>query len=157
MAKRVLLFCSAAMLLAGAAVCEKPDRAPEVPPLDRTAAGPPAAVESPAARASSELGVALQTLSPGLARAVGLALDQHGALVAQVEPNGMAVRLGLAVGDVIVEVDGQPVRSAQEAVALMRVNGEKPSWLRTTNTKGSRFIRLAAGGAHAWQIGETYF
>ncbi len=60
-----------------------------------------------------QLGVAIQDLTPELAQA--FALDRTGgAVIARVEPDSPAQRAGLRAGDVVVEVDGRPVRGASD-------------------------------------------
>ncbi len=73
-----------------------------------------------------QLGVAAQDLNPDLAQAFGMK-PYSGAAVAQVVPGSPADRAGLRQGDVIVAVDGRPVRSASElrnAVGLLRVGSK---------------------------------
>ena len=60
-----------------------------------------------------ELGVAIQALTPALAKSFGLSQAQ-GALVAQVSNDSPAARAGLKVGDVIVRYNGKPVRDVDE-------------------------------------------
>ncbi len=56
------------------------------------------------------LGVYIQNLTPDLADA--LKLDVHeGAVVTQIEPGSAGEKAGIQVGDVIVAVDGEPVKS----------------------------------------------
>jgi serine protease Do len=54
-----------------------------------------------------EIGMTLQTITPGMAEALGLARD-YGVIVADVWPGGPAAAAGLTVGDVLASVDGQP-------------------------------------------------
>jgi Do/DeqQ family serine protease len=56
-------------------------------------------------------GARMQSVTPDIARSIGLATPQ-GALVADVWPGGPAAVAGLRQGDVIVAVDGQPVADA---------------------------------------------
>ena len=56
------------------------------------------------------LGVSVRPLNSDLRRHFG-APEESGVLVASVERNSPAARAGLAVGDVIVEVDGRPIYS----------------------------------------------
>jgi len=57
------------------------------------------------------LGARLQTVTPDIAKAMGLATPT-GALVADVWPGGAAAQAGLKQGDVVTQVDGQAVADA---------------------------------------------
>jgi len=57
-----------------------------------------------------EVGMSLQTITPGMAKALELARD-YGVIVSDVWPGGPAEAAGLAVGDVLVSVDGQPAEN----------------------------------------------
>jgi len=54
-----------------------------------------------------EIGMSLQTITPGMAEALGLSRD-YGVIVSDVWPGGPAQAAGLAIGDVLTSVDGQP-------------------------------------------------
>ncbi len=54
-----------------------------------------------------EVGMSIQTITQDMAASLGLARD-HGVIVSDVWPGGPAVAAGLAVGDILVSVDGQP-------------------------------------------------
>ena len=58
------------------------------------------------------LGVQIQNLDDDLAASVGLP-DGHGALVAQVLPDGPALSAGVMAGDVIVKFNGEAIDSAR--------------------------------------------
>jgi serine protease Do len=71
----------------------------------------------------------------------------HGALVTNVEPNSNAASQGLRPGDVIVEIDRQPVRNADEAVALSEKAKGEHVLLRVWNSGrggGTRFVLIAS-------------
>jgi serine protease Do len=53
-----------------------------------------------------EVGMSIQTITPGMAASLGLARD-YGVIVSDVWPGGPAEKAGLQVGDVLVSVDGQ--------------------------------------------------
>jgi S1-C subfamily serine protease len=80
------------------------------------------------------LGLSGTSLTPGLAQAMGLPVGQRGALVGQVTPNGPAAKAGLlgstktatvdgvqvqVGGDIIVAIEGQPVKSFDDLVAYL--------------------------------------
>ncbi len=72
------------------------------------------------------IGVAIQDVTPDVAKAMSLDVD-HGAVVQAVQPDTPAAKAGLKAGDVIVSVDGAPVRNASELrnrVGLMRIGTE---------------------------------
>jgi len=69
------------------------------------------------------LGVAIQDLTPDLAESLSLTGDA-GALIAKIESGSPADGAGLRSGDVVVAVDGRPVRSATDfrnRIGLLRV------------------------------------
>jgi serine protease Do len=57
-----------------------------------------------------EIGANLQTITPDLARGLGLAQD-WGVIVSDLVPEGPADRAGLRVQDIIVSIDGRPMES----------------------------------------------
>lgn len=59
------------------------------------------------------LGVAIQDLTPELAKSLGLK-DSKGALVSQVVPDGPADKAGIEQGDVIVNFDGRAVGDSKD-------------------------------------------
>jgi serine protease Do len=82
-----------------------------------------------------EVGMTLQTITPGMASALGLARD-YGVIVSDVWPGGPAAAAGLAVGDILTSVDGQPadnlptvtynfrLRDSPDNVQLVVLRGE---------------------------------
>ncbi len=84
------------------------------------------------------LGVEAQDLTPDLAAAFGLS-DRSGAVVTRVHPGTPGERAGLRPGDVLVEVNGRPVRDSADirnVVGLLRVGEEvKLKLLRDGKTR----------------------
>jgi serine protease Do len=61
------------------------------------------------------LGVAIQGITPTIARSLGLDPDQpKGALVASVSPNSPAAKAGIKQGDVVLAANGRPVSNVSE-------------------------------------------
>jgi serine protease Do len=80
-----------------------------------------AALADPALAGSMDrprLGVVIVELTPELRRHFG-APGGHGVLVARVVPGSAAERAGVGVGDVVVEVGGRPVASADEILSAL--------------------------------------
>jgi Do/DeqQ family serine protease len=72
------------------------------------------------------LGVIMQNLTPGLAKAFGLDMHQ-GVVISQVVENSAANKAGLEAGDVVSSINGAPVKSAsamRNMVGLMRVGAK---------------------------------
>jgi serine protease Do len=60
-----------------------------------------------------EIGVRAQTVTPVLAAGLGLSRD-YGAVLADVAPGGPANRAGLAVGDMVLSIDGKPIENGRQ-------------------------------------------
>jgi serine protease Do len=71
------------------------------------------------------LGVGIQDLEPGVATILGLGEAPRGALVNHVEPGTPSAEAGLRTGDVIVAVDGEPVRDAAHLRRVVSMKGAK--------------------------------
>ena len=66
------------------------------------------------------LGVAIQGISPAIAKSLGMNPDETtGALVATVTPNSPAAKAGLKPGDVIVSASGKPIKSVHDLPRLV--------------------------------------
>jgi serine protease Do len=90
-----------------------------------------------------EVGMSMQTITPGMATALGLARG-YGVIVSDVWPKGPAEAAGLKVGDVLVSVDGQPadnlptvsynfrLRDSTENVKLVVLRGTQEQTLSIT-------------------------
>ena len=68
------------------------------------------------------LGLTLSAVRPDVARQLGLDAGQSGAIVTAVRPASPAAEAGVRSGDVIVEVNRQPVKTVDEAVARARAS-----------------------------------
>ncbi len=68
------------------------------------------------------LGVAIQTVTPDIAASEGLG-ERRGALVGDVTAGGPAARAGVQLGDIILAINGHPVKSSEE---LSQVTADVP-------------------------------
>jgi serine protease Do len=66
------------------------------------------------------LGVAIQGISPAIAKSLGMNPDEPtGAIVASVTPNSPAAKAGLKPGDVILSASGHPVKNVHDLPRLV--------------------------------------
>jgi serine protease Do len=70
--------------------------------------------------------IELEPLTPRMARELGLPTDLKGVLVVDLEPGSAEADAGLRPGDVIVEVDRQPVTSVEVVEHALRNRGTRP-------------------------------
>lgn len=75
---------------------------------------------------SEEWGFRVQEITPDIASHIGIS---EGVLVAEVDPNSPAGRAGISPGDVIVEIEYQPVKDLEDFQRLMAQFGQKESIL----------------------------
>jgi serine protease Do len=99
-----------------------------------------------AARAGREtpdpLGLAVADLTPEAAARLGLPPGTRGALVTEVLPGGLAAEAGLRPGDVVLEVNRRPVRSAREFVEAMRQAGRADLLLLVNRGGSTAFVLI---------------
>jgi S1-C subfamily serine protease len=84
----------------------------EETPAGKTARGEAAGEEH---EARGKFGMSIEPITPEIARQLQLDRDVKGVVIADVDPDGAAASAGLREGDVIQQINGHPVRSAEEA------------------------------------------
>ena len=65
------------------------------------------------------IGVAINDLTPDLAKGFGLPPGTKGALIQNVQPKGPAAKAGLEAGDLVIKVNGKPVEGSGELTRLV--------------------------------------
>lgn len=85
-------------------------------------------------------GVAVDDLKPQLRSQLNLPARLKGAVITEVEPSSAAAKAGLRPGDVILEINRQPVTSAQDAVALSEKAEGKKTLLRLYSRGTTIFV-----------------
>jgi Do/DeqQ family serine protease len=83
-----------------------------------------------------KFGLTLQPLTPDLAQRLGLEATDQGLVVMRVDPSGAGADAGINQGDVIQEVNRQPVRSVGDFNVAIAKSGTKPA-LVLLNRRGS--------------------
>jgi serine protease Do len=94
-----------------------------------------------------EVGMSLQTITEGMAAALGLARD-YGVIVSDVWPGGPAEAAGLAVGDVLVSVDGQPAENLPTVTYNFRLR-DSPGNVQLVVLRGAAQISLSMKAVEA--------
>lgn len=84
--------------------------------------------ENPAAPAkpAGKLGLDVQPITPDIAKKLKLADGMTGLVVSGVDPSGAAAEEGIARGDIIAEVNRQPVESPEDMKSALEKSGERP-------------------------------
>jgi Do/DeqQ family serine protease len=73
-----------------------------------------------------QLGISVAPLTPDLAKQLGLQAGATGVVVAEVDPAGPGAEAGIQPGDLILEVNRQPVRSPGDIKAALQKSGSGP-------------------------------
>jgi serine protease Do len=95
----------------------------------------------------ARLGVSVQDLNQGLAESFGLPRP-NGALIAAVQPDSAAAAAGLKAGDVVTEVNGEPIeRSGQLSSTIgLSAPGDKVK-LKVWRDRSAREVEVKLGAA----------
>jgi len=93
---------------------------------------------------SSKYGLAVEPLTPRIARELELDRNTKGVVIADVDPSGAAASAGLREGDVIQQVNGKPVQTAEEVRSALNATGDKPAVLLIARGNATIFVPLRA-------------
>jgi Do/DeqQ family serine protease len=75
---------------------------------------------------TGKLGLDLKPLTPDEAKKLQLPADVKGLVVVEADPNGAAAEEGMTRGDVIMEVNRQPVETLEQMQAALERSGDRP-------------------------------
>ena len=81
-------------------------------------------------------------LTPERAARAGLPKGTRGVLVEQVNPDGRAADAGIQPGDVIVEVNRQPVQTVDELRSAVRRANDRPTLLLVNREGQDLFVTV---------------
>ena len=92
--------------------------------------------------AGGRYGMTVQPLTPEIAAQLQLDDAVKGVVITNVDPAGAAASAGLRQGDVIQQVNGKAVRSAEEVRDALNATSGKPSVLLITRGDATIFVPL---------------
>ena len=91
---------------------------------------------------TGKLGVGIEPLTPEAKSQLGLPATTQGVLVREVDPIGPAAHAGVERGDVIEQVNQQPVRSATDIKTALERSGNRPALLLVNRNGENIFITV---------------
>ena len=95
------------------------------------------------AAGAPRLGLSLVPLTPNLAAQLGIARSTQGLVVQEADPSGPAAQAGIQVGDVIQQVNRQPVRTTDDVRrALGKADGGPPPLLLINRSGQTTFVSV---------------
>jgi serine protease Do len=86
------------------------------------------------------LGVSVEPLTPDLAQQLGVSKTVQGLAISQVDPDGRAAEAGIQSGDIIEQVNRQPVRTVAELRSALKSGGEGRPVLLLVNRHGNELF-----------------
>ena len=92
------------------------------------------------------LGMTVTPMTPELAERLGLRRDAGGLVITNVDPAGAAADAGLQAGDVIEQVDRQPVRSQEDLRSALSRAGSRPLLLFINRHGSGVYVTLRPRG-----------
>jgi serine protease Do len=96
-------------------------------------------------------GVAVDDLDPETRQSLDIPARIKGAVVTQVDPESASARAGIRRGDVILEINKQPVKNAQQAVELSAKVESKKSLVKLWSRGSTIFVVVDETGTNKGQ------
>lgn len=94
--------------------------------------------QTPAGR----LGVELSPITPDIAQQLQIPKGTQGLVVASADPNGAASQAGIQQGDVILQINRQPVRSGNDVRSALDKSGNRPALLQILRGGQTLFVAV---------------
>jgi serine protease Do len=88
------------------------------------------------------LGLSLIPMTPDIASELGISRNTQGVVVESVDSDGAAARAGIQEGDVIQQVNGQAVRSAQDVQSALAKSSDRPPVLLVNRRGQTIFVAV---------------
>jgi Do/DeqQ family serine protease len=108
----------------------------------RRAAGDDSDNDSTGEADRTALGISVAPLTPDVASQLRLPANTRGIVVQNVDPDGRASDAGIRPGDVIQEVNRQPVTSVEELRTAVRRNSDRPTLLLINREGADIFVTV---------------
>jgi S1-C subfamily serine protease len=93
---------------------------------------------------NEKFGLSVQPLTAEMASRYGLDADDQGLLVSKVDPNGSAANAGIKPGDLIQEVNRQPVRTVPAFMTAIQQSGARPALVLVKRRNNVVYLTLKA-------------
>ena len=94
---------------------------------------------------NGKFGLSVQPLTAEMASRYGLDANDEGVLVTRVDPAGSAANAGIRQGDLIQEVNRQPVKTPAEFIAATQRSGARPALVLVKRRNAVIYLTLKAG------------
>jgi serine protease Do len=91
------------------------------------------------------LGISVAPVTPDIARQLGLRAGTQGVVVQEVDPAGAAAQAGIQTGDVILQVNRQPVTSTDDVRRALQSSGNRPPLLLINRGGQTIFVPVPLG------------
>lgn len=91
---------------------------------------------------SGKLGLSLQPLTPSIAKQLELPAGTEGMVVTEVDPAGVSAEEGIARGDVIIQINKKPVKSADDVETALESAGGRPILLLVARKNQTSYLTV---------------
>jgi Do/DeqQ family serine protease len=116
----------------------------ELPDRQRTDADDNNSEDNGNGRSNERFGLTLQPLTSESAQRYGLDADDQGLLVTRVDPSSDAANAGIRQGDLIQEVNRQPVKTFMDFSNALRQSGTRPALVLIKRRNNVVYLTLKA-------------